>query len=352
MKTKRIDFIDIARALAMIFIVLGHTIVHNGNLYWFYKLLYSFHVILFFIISGYIYIDSNTNKEFIKKKFKTLMIPYFIFSILFLIPYFIFGMEVNNTMNANGSTNILILIKEIIYGIAYNGSLKQNTSLWFLPALFTTETIYKLINNIEIFKKQNSYIKILILLVISFISTRINIVLPWGINTALTLMVFFQIGNTIKKENILNKIKNSFLLKLLLTITVIISLIIYQQNVTVSCSDYRYGNYIIFMFVSISLSLLILFISYKKDNSKLLQIIGKNTLSILIFHKLFILLFQTKIKVTSNILKNGNILMCLCLGLIYSFISIFISIIIGKIMEKFFPYLYGKRKEVISYEKN
>lgn len=345
MKEKRIEFIDVARALAMIFIVLGHTIVHNENTYWFYKLLYSFHVVLFFLISGYTYKNSTTGIEYIKKKFKSLMIPYFIFSTLFLIPYFIFGTDINNTMNANGSTNLIILLKEIIYGVAYGGSLKQNTSLWFLPALFISEVIYKLTNNLKVFKKQNSYIKILILLIVSYLSTKLSIVLPWGINSALGLLLFFQIGNTLQEKKILQKIRKSLKLKILLTISVIISLLIYPFNTTVSCSDYRYGIYGIFIFVSLSLSLLILFIAYKKENSKILQIIGKNTLSILIFHKLFILLFQTKVGITSYILNSGNMLICLLVGLLISFISIFISIGIGKIIERFFPYLYGKKRE-------
>lgn len=354
MKSKRMRFIDIARAIAMILIVLGHTIVHNGNIYWFYKLLYSFHVILFFMISGYVYTNSSEeNISFIKKKFSSLMIPYFIFGILFLIPYFIFGTEVSKNINATSNINLLSSIKEIIYGVGYQGNLKQNISLWFLPALFTSEVIYKLIDSIKIFKKQNSYLKILILLIVSYFSTKLNIVFPWGINSALTLLVFFQLGNTLKEKNILCKIKQNISLKILLLVVTIISLVIYQWNITISCVDYKYGNYGIFLIVSIALSVLILFLSYKKANSKVLELIGKNTLSILIFHKLFILLFQTKIGFTSEILKNANGILCLIIGLIISFISIFISIGIGKLIIRFFPYLYGKkRKEVIIHEKN
>lgn len=95
MKNKRISFIDITRALAILLIVFGHTIVHNGNTYWLFNLIYSFHVVLFFIISGYLYNKEKNTKEFVVKKFLTLMIPCFIFTLAFLLPYFLFGSSIN-----------------------------------------------------------------------------------------------------------------------------------------------------------------------------------------------------------------------------------------------------------------
>lgn len=50
---KRITYIDIARAFAIIFIVIGHTLVHSQHCSLVFKFLYSFHVLLFFILSGY-----------------------------------------------------------------------------------------------------------------------------------------------------------------------------------------------------------------------------------------------------------------------------------------------------------
>ncbi len=344
MKKSRLGFIDIARAFAIIFIVFGHTIVHNQNSYLLYQFLYSFHVVLFFIISGYIYQDNQTIKEFTKKRFFSLMIPYFIFSILFLIPYFIFGINVKEAMGANGSTNLVPLFKEIIYGVGANGSLKQNTSLWFLPALFTTEVLYKLLNSLSLYKERKPITKLLFLTMISFIGTKIPFIMPWGLNTAITLLVFYELGNQLKEKNILQFISNHIFLEELVRLLVIISYFIYNKNITISCVDYKYGNYFIFLFTSISISLYILFISYKINHLSLLQLIGKNTLGILIFHKLFILLFQTKISFTKTILTTGNIISCIIVSLVITCISIFISMTIGRIIIKYFPYLYGKKK--------
>ena len=93
---KRINYIDIARAFAIIFIALGHTFVHSEHCGFIFKLLYSFHVVLFFVISGYTFkIKDNENiVEFIKNKFVRIMIPYFVWALLFLISYMILGQSV------------------------------------------------------------------------------------------------------------------------------------------------------------------------------------------------------------------------------------------------------------------
>lgn len=342
MTSKRINYIDIARAFAIILIVFGHTIVHNGNTYWLYKLIYSFHIVLFFIISGYVYKEKKEIKTFIKQKFFSLMVPYFIFSILFLIPYFIFGNDVNSAINSEGKFNLLLLLKEIIYGTGANGALKQNTSLWFLPALFSTEVFYKVL--MKKITKLNPYLKFLILLLISYLSTKITVIMPWGINTALTLTLFFYLGIVMKKNHTIEKISKNKWYFLVIIILSISCLFLYQYNITVSCVNYQYGNYVIFLFISIVISLFILLISYKIKNSKILEFIGKNTLSILLFHKIIILIFQTKIPFSKSILLTGTSYKCIIIAIMISILAIVISILIGTIIQKYFPYLYGKKE--------
>lgn len=88
---KRISFIDISRAIAIVLIVLGHTIVHSKHCFVLFKIIYSFHVALFFIISGYLFkIKNESFLSFIKNKFIRLLIPYFflvcsIFNSIFYI---------------------------------------------------------------------------------------------------------------------------------------------------------------------------------------------------------------------------------------------------------------------------
>ena len=74
---------------------------------------------------------------------------------------------------------------------------------------------------------------------------------------------------------------------------------------------------------------------------KYLLLVGKSTLGILIFHKLFVVLCQRFIP----ILNDSNIFLELIFGVTLSIVTIIICVIIDSIINKYFPYLYGKSKK-------
>ena len=88
MNTKRLDWIDIAKGIGIILVVLGHTLVPQvretdfAGFLWIF--IYNFHMPLFFFLSGYLFekgLPHYTNKgKFILGKLQYLMLPYLIFS--------------------------------------------------------------------------------------------------------------------------------------------------------------------------------------------------------------------------------------------------------------------------------
>ena len=85
----RIIQLDVAKAICIILVVIGHYIPSNSPSWYImvHDIIYTFHMPLFMFASGYIYIA--TKKEisygaFIKKKLKRLMIPYFTTSIIII----------------------------------------------------------------------------------------------------------------------------------------------------------------------------------------------------------------------------------------------------------------------------
>ena len=339
---KRINEIDIARGLAIILIVFGHTINHSIHCNIVFKILYSFHVALFFIISGYI---CNTKKNyliFVKNKICRLLIPYFVWSILFLIPYFLFGTNVAKNINVISSFNIKELIMNILYGNGNLNALKQNSSLWFLPALFSMELIYYWI--VKLSESWRTTIKIMLmafLILISIVSNcYIKFVMPFGINTVLTMGTYYYLGYLLKKENIIHFLSNKYYIIPLLLIGIVFSII----NDGVQPIDYQYGNISLSLISGMSLSLLVLLVSFAIKNNKYLIYVGKNTMSILIFHKLIILIFQTKLSILTNLLINNNIIIELLLSIIILIISILVSLGIGFIINRICPLLLGNKK--------
>lgn len=74
MERNRINYIDYAKGLAILCVLLGHMEIspilkHS---------IYSFHMPLFFILSGYFLKKEELNKSAMVKNFKALMIPYFV----------------------------------------------------------------------------------------------------------------------------------------------------------------------------------------------------------------------------------------------------------------------------------
>lgn len=71
MEKNRIQFIDIARGIAIICIILGHMGSNSIN-----RVVFTFHVPIFYFITGYFTNNKIPVRNFIKNKFKTLLIPY------------------------------------------------------------------------------------------------------------------------------------------------------------------------------------------------------------------------------------------------------------------------------------
>lgn len=72
---KRIEYIDIAKGIAIIMVLLGHIDLCPIGLK---SSIYSFHMPLFFILSGYFMKEGIEIRLLIKKLFKSLMVPYLI----------------------------------------------------------------------------------------------------------------------------------------------------------------------------------------------------------------------------------------------------------------------------------
>ncbi|MBP3635030.1 MAG: acyltransferase [Bacilli bacterium] len=344
---KRINFIDIARAFAMIFIVLGHTLVHSEHCRLIFKFLYSFHVVLFFILSGYTFkLKNESFLSFIKNKFIRIMIPYFVWAVLFLIPYMILGSKVGDTIGTTSSFDLSKQLLNVLYGNGNMSALKQNSALWFLPALFTMEVVYYLIIRLV-----NKYKKITFPVLISSISINyivnafLPIILPWGINTALTLGTFFYLGYLFKNYKVFENNSKLFNKYYIIIILIIGVLACFFNKSNVSCIEYEYGYFTLALISGLCLSIVFIYIAYLINKNKVLEYIGRNTMGILIFHKLIILIFQTKLGIISKLLKNSNIYLELSLSILVVILSIIFSLLATEIVRRIFPLLIGEIKK-------
>jgi len=100
----RLKFLDIAKGLAIIMVVVGH-FFPSSSPHWYVlmrQVIYSFHMPLFLFISGFVYMytwKEQSYGSFLFSKVKRIVIPYFVVSLLFIFIKFIpqfFGIYVKN----------------------------------------------------------------------------------------------------------------------------------------------------------------------------------------------------------------------------------------------------------------
>ena len=83
----RIVFIDVAKAICIILVVVGHYVPANAPGWYvaLHDIIYTFHMPLFMFASGYVYIATKKDVaygSFLLKKFRRLMVPYLTTSVI------------------------------------------------------------------------------------------------------------------------------------------------------------------------------------------------------------------------------------------------------------------------------
>lgn len=184
MNTKRIAWIDNLRGFAMLLILLGHSYPpHDLKM-----LIYSFHVPLFFFLSGYLYKERNV-VDVIKHKTKTLLKPYFITALISLP----FGFIIYKLIEKN--------LTALFYNFFYlNGSVGWNAPIWFLIVLFWVEVGFACLSKI----KTSSWFTLALTIIAGYVLYIKHIFLPFGLSIAIWELPFYELGYITKKGHLLN----------------------------------------------------------------------------------------------------------------------------------------------------
>ena len=124
--TKRLDHLDMAKGIGIFLVALGHMEdIATGTRVW----ISSFHMPLFFIISGILMAVKNEPekdyRESVKKRFRGIIIPYLWFSLSYFI------IDIGN-LNIVHNIDLHTFIVDTIDSATFYGM----SVLWFLPALF------------------------------------------------------------------------------------------------------------------------------------------------------------------------------------------------------------------------
>jgi len=273
----RIEWIDIAKGIGIILVVIGHNFSDGENIIYLRKWIYSFHMPLFFLLSGILFSAKQESfKDFFFKRVRTLLLPYIIFAAislaLFISSYLIVS-KINPNIMVDQNKNFINLIFGVFYSKNVNNFLDINIPIWFITCMFIVQLFFFFFKKII---KRDVFI-ILLALITSVLSYFLfsKIYLPWSIDTALIGVLFFSIGFGIKKYDLINKITRSKLVLVFLSIlTFCVTVFISQLNPVVIMAENIYGNYILFLISSdIGMPLLFMDITYSPTTSSTLMVI-------------------------------------------------------------------------------
>ena len=205
MTKERLRWIDIAKGICMLAVVVGH--LHTKD----FEFLYSFHLTVFFILSGYTMKKTPLTGDFLKSKFKRLMVPFFVTCGAVTV------MEiVNSVVIARDCTIITatrLIHKNLLRGFFASGGQSHFGSIdfgkgigaiWFLPALFFSLIFTQFLLNKLKTRKLQFGAAVLVALVAAVCARAVW--LPFSILAGAFAVPFILFGFVLKEQEIIEKV--------------------------------------------------------------------------------------------------------------------------------------------------
>lgn len=315
--TKRIEWIDYAKCLGILLVIFGHS-YSSPLTSW----LYTFHMPLFFFLSGLTFKVSGSFKDFTKRKAKGLLVPYLGYSVIRLAWL---------SLLAIAQHNIAVIPKYLLGIFICTRETDYSIGLWFLPLLFAAEML--LYPVFRYAKKSSAQIIILILCgMISFAYTSfVAIPLPHGIDVA-PLASLFIFSGVFLKTRIKNPRTSKILIALLINIAAgYLNHRIIQNRVDLYYS--RLGNPVLY-FISAygGIFAACWLCQILKSKTNILSSIGKVTLHLYCTHQMIIDAIRILISKKWTVNAGTNIFIVLLINMLLLTICVFCGMVWVKIL--------------------
>lgn len=318
----RKTYIDVARGIAIISIILAHSDIATN-------VVFTYNVMVFFIISGLFMDDQGPVLKFVKRRFRALLVPYFITCAILIVSAMIKGGITGGDFLTPGKE----WAAAALYGSGSNQSEPFPVTgigpVWFLWASFFACCLVRLL------LKTKPYIRIPVIFLAflyGYLTSR-SVFLPFSIQPGLCCALFVYVGYLIGKEkdHIIKLGKETRIICLIVMSVIWIAFMVnFKDFWVVICN---FGNVPSDIFASICGTMVVLAISYFIDRylkiiSKFLSAVGKNSLLVLCVHTLEFNLFPNRVLPNIPFLDfRGQIIVMVILEII-------IDIVIGLALSK------------------
>ena len=331
---KRIEWIDISKGIGIFLVIIGHTMLEPTIR----TQIYTFHMPLFFLLSGFLFSHKKHHNavSFTLAKAKSLLIPYTVFAIISLY----LGKILLET-----EVNLEVFMKAFL--LSQRNGLYFDEPLWFLTSLFTIEILFYLF--VKYIK--NPFVILLAAAGLSILSIRYlhaltaESVLPWSLDQSLYYLFYFACGYVMKTTGLL---KNSGKKSPLLILASAIYLYLLVDNTIytrilqqISEIAYLPGSVSLFLNHAVWALLAIFFVFYLSQfiSFSFVKFLGEKSLIFLALH--ISLGFNLTNYITSghlaDFIPNPNLL-----GFVYSIAAVMFVSPIAILITKYLPFLIGK----------
>lgn len=330
----RVGWIDVAKGIGIILVIFGHTFALSKIF-----VIYTFHMPLFFLISGLLAKTRNSFYDTFLKASKSILKPWCIFflislCVVCLIPSWRDQLSWNKIMLDLYTSNTNSI---------------QNSSLWYLVCFyFVLLLFYPLSKCVDRIKTTLVWIPLLIFYI--FLLYNKDIIcslplpdnrLPFKIDTAVIALSFFYVGFYFKEKifELIKNVKGYFFF-----VFFVVWFLGANKNGWTNLNSFDFGTYPILFYPIAFCGIMSLCIaSFKIDsfgNSRLKSVLsfyGKNSLLIFglqsLFIRLYILIFNEYFGESMQLYGDNPMIHQLCSFLIVAFvISPLIVLCFGKIM--------------------
>ncbi len=298
-KKRRISWIDVSKGVAIILVTLGHNPYIGDTPGKAFEVIFSFHIPLFFFLSGLFFKSDTSLSELILKKYKALLKPY-LFTMFFVVVLYSFFKRQYSFPGY------------LFWALYANGPdlPKSAIHLWFLPSLFiTTVACWFLYRGFPFLKRSTGYqmISVVVMLVggvivarqlwscdIGAVMTALGIGngtilltgLPWSIDILPLTVSFFMLGYICEKIGPDRVVRSTGVVAAAIVIFVLIHSL---YHCTMDLNMRRYDNIaastiLAFSGICISLCLSSIISEWCVTVSGSIQYLGRHSLVVFILH--------------------------------------------------------------------
>jgi acyltransferase len=334
---KRIEWVDHLKAMGIFLVVYGHSPPSVSGVE---KWIYSFHMPLFFLISGYLLkrpTDLRGIADGILQQVKSLAPPYLIHALFGFAFWYVIGRKFGADRLQDSSP--LWTFLTIPYGTGTpEGIHLQPIVLWFFPCLFLCQA-YLL--SVSLLRDRIVWLLSILLATVGFLLPT-TLALPFELETALVTQLFVTIGYMAKKNQWMERVSSCGVL--LPSVLILLGSGLAAMNERVDVRNSHFGNPFLFLAAALSICFGLALLASKEPPHWISKYLSDNAILIFPLHVtvfsffaafyVYVLRLDLSVRQNPIVELTASVVNCAL-----------IAFVAAPICRKWFPWVYGLKPQ-------